>query len=492
MPSKFPRPAVVPETLDARFDRYCFYFTLTPEQLARMHRSFVQELDAGLSMHRDSPNRWLPDRCSLMCLDTCVNVLPTGKEQGVFYAVDFGGTNVRAVRIELHGGGEAVKRQVKTNIRNVERAKHLPKGLLDKHATATMLFDAIAMEVKQLMEKEGDLGLEALDLGFTFSFAIDQKRLDRAIATGWTKGFETGTATKDPVIGRDVCTLLDVACERNGVPAKVAAALNDTTGTLLSAAYEKPRNLPPCMIGVILGTGVNGCYYQPGAEEWGYQGCLLNTELGGYNKDLPWNVIDIEVDFASTNRGRQALEKMMAGMYIAELCRRVVIKVFQSEAPKRAWTHETMPGECCAAIMNDETPDLAETREILHDLWDWTPPKDYVQKVQQLFTKVFDRSAALASVVIAGMARQTGRLQPALGGVTVGVDGSLYTRNEKYRKMLVHHFNALLGEDTASLIHFLIADDGSGKGAAILAACVDFQRQRSTVSERGGGGGRRP
>lgn len=64
---------------------------------------------------------------------------------------------------------------------------------------------------------------------------------------------------------------------------------------MLSAAYERPRSLPPCAVGIILGTGLNGCYFQPNAEEWGYQGNVINTELGGLDKDLPWNIIDIEV-----------------------------------------------------------------------------------------------------------------------------------------------------------------------------------------------------
>ncbi len=35
--------------------------------------------------------------------ETCVAQGPSGEEKGVFYAVDFGGTNLRAVRCELDG-----------------------------------------------------------------------------------------------------------------------------------------------------------------------------------------------------------------------------------------------------------------------------------------------------------------------------------------------------------------------------------------------------
>lgn len=131
-----------------------------------------------------------------------------------------------------------------------------------------------------------------------------------------------------------------------------------------------------------------------------------------------------------------------------------------------------MPGGCCGAIMDDVTHDLTETKQILKTMWHWSPPQEYVEMVKALFTTVFDRSAALAAVVIAAMAKSTGKLQPAMGGLTVGVDGSLYTQNEMYRRMICKHLNTVLGEDTATLIHFAIADDGSGKGAAILAGAL--------------------
>lgn len=63
--------------------RYLSYFTMQPEQLNRMYNSCLMELQRGLEMHRDSPGHWRPETCSLMFLDTCVDVVPTGKENGV-------------------------------------------------------------------------------------------------------------------------------------------------------------------------------------------------------------------------------------------------------------------------------------------------------------------------------------------------------------------------------------------------------------------------
>lgn len=70
------------------------------------------------------------------------------------YAVDFGGTNLRAVRVALDGRGGCTRTQHRVNIRSVESSSMFPKGLLDKRATATLLFDTIALAVKQLMENQ--------------------------------------------------------------------------------------------------------------------------------------------------------------------------------------------------------------------------------------------------------------------------------------------------------------------------------------------------
>lgn len=70
--------------------------------------------------------------------------------------------------------------------------------------------------------------VKPIPIGFTFSYAVDQKCLNSAILLKWSKGFETGAATEDPVIGCDVCCLLAVALNRAKIPAKVVAVLNDT------------------------------------------------------------------------------------------------------------------------------------------------------------------------------------------------------------------------------------------------------------------------
>lgn len=89
---------------------------------------------------------------------------------------------------------------------------------------------------------------------------------------------------------------MNAGFERRGIPLDVTAVLNDTVGTLLAGCYEMNRaNHPPCLIGLILGTGVNACYYEKEASDYGYHGKVINIECGNFNRELPSTNVDLEV-----------------------------------------------------------------------------------------------------------------------------------------------------------------------------------------------------
>lgn len=455
-----------------RADHYMGLFRPSQSQLRRCLRGFMAELQCGLEMHAKDPNSFRPAECSMMMLDSCVDFVPTGRERGIFYAIDFGGTNLRAIRCSLDGEGHAALTTLAHNLRSSNTSTALPRGLLDRRATATMLFDEIAQTVEKLVQQEGDKGKEELGIGFTFSFGMIQKTINCGILTEWTKDFETGIDTNDPVIGQDVCALLDSAFQRRRVKAKTTAVLNDTVGAMLAGFYSKTPDMPPCTVGIILGTGVNGAYVQRDAKAYGYQGVVINTELGGYDKDLPRTDIDFEIDYNSRAGGRQIFEKMVSGMYIPELTRLMILRVFQNEAPQMAWVQNSFTGEACGAILND-SGSLKRTATSLEQLWSWkVTDMDILRLIQRLVIAVFRRSAAIAAVAIAGMAMATGRLQPAMGGVTVGIDGTLYVKNAVYQAMTREYLEVILDKESAKLIHCTIAEDGSAKGAAILAGTI--------------------
>ena len=115
------------------------------------------------------------------------------------------------------------------------------------------LFDYI-VDCLASFTKEQGIDKEVLPLGFTFSFPCKQKGLASGELIVWTKGF-----TASGVVGNDIVTLLENAIrKRDDIKVDITALLNDTTGCLMSCAWQHPE----CKIGLIIGTGTNACYIE--------------------------------------------------------------------------------------------------------------------------------------------------------------------------------------------------------------------------------------
>eukprot|EP00922_Rhytidocystis_sp_ex-Travisia-forbesii_P048470 GHVS01072201.1.p1 GENE.GHVS01072201.1~~GHVS01072201.1.p1 ORF type:complete len:531 (+),score=107.33 GHVS01072201.1:172-1764(+) len=402
-----------PERQEQLIDKYSKQLTASPAALRDVCSSFINELEKGLVAHRSHPQEWIPSECSFKMLDSCVAILPTGNETGIYYALDFGGTNFRAVRVALCGAGDVKCTQSKFSLKYEGPSGH-EKGLLDGRASASQLFDHFATRVRTVMEQAKDLEkaktTKPLGVGFTFSFPCCQTALDSATLVEWTKGFETGRETDDPVEGKDVGALMSEAFKRNDVPASLSAIANDTVGTLLSCAYQKPADTPPCLVGVILGTGMNGCYVEPNYKDFGYVGQIINIECGNFNRDLPLTEVDVQLDWETSNRGRQLFEKLCSGAYLGELIRHSFLRVFRNRAPPKAWTTETFASEDAALILNDSTEDLKLSFDRMLAKWDISMTPQDLHDLQQLCVVVFDRSASLAAAAICAMCQKTGRL----------------------------------------------------------------------------------
>ena len=122
-----------------------------------------------------------PDESSLRMLKSYVG-LPTGEETGEYLALDFGGTNVRVLRIRLDGHGKfEVLKKVAKPLRVDGVYDFVGEG-----STAEEQFDFIAELVDEAIE--GDHETKYL-LGHTFSFPSEQTDLYNAKLIIWTKEF---------------------------------------------------------------------------------------------------------------------------------------------------------------------------------------------------------------------------------------------------------------------------------------------------------------
>ncbi|KAF0907010.1 hypothetical protein E2562_014631 [Oryza meyeriana var. granulata] len=272
----------------------------------------------------------------LKMIPSHVYSLPTGNETGLFYALDLGGTNFRVLRVQL-GGKD--KRIIDTEFEQVS----IPNEIM--HGTTEDLFDFIASGLLRFVATESDKfhlpqGRKR-EIGFTFSFPVNQTSIDSGILIKWTKGFAvSGTA------GKDVVACLNAAMERQGLDMRVSALVNDTVGALAGAHYWDDDIMV----------------------------AIINTEWGAFSDGLPLTEFDGEMDDESINPGEQIFEKTISGMYLGEIVRRVLVKMaevsdlFRHSFPKKLAEPFVLRTPHLCAMQQDNSDNLGEVESILSDI----------------------------------------------------------------------------------------------------------------------------
>lgn len=439
----------------------------TPTALLRsIADALVAEMERGLrgDIH-----------AQLKMLISYVDNLPSGDEHGLFYALDLGGTNFRVLRVQL-GGKE--KRVVKQQYEEVSIPPHLMVG------TSMELFDFIAAALAQFVDTEGDEfhlpeGRQR-ELGFTFSFPVNQLSISSGTLIKWTKGFSV-----NGTVGEDVVSELSKAMERQGLDMKVSALVNDTVGTLAGGRYMDND----VVAAVILGTGTNAAYVEHANAIPKWTGLLpksgnmvINTEWGAFKSDkLPLSEFDKAMDFESLNPGEQIFEKLISGLYLGEIVRRILLKLahdaalFGDVVPPKLEQPFVLRTPDMSAMHHDASHDLKVLGTKLKDIVGVADTSLEVRYItRHICDIVAERGARLAAAGIYGILKKLGRDKAPTDGTmprtVIALDGGLYEHYKKFSSCLEATLADLLGEEASSSLVAKLANDGSGIGAALLAA----------------------
>ncbi|NXI59359.1 HXK2 protein, partial [Chloroceryle aenea] len=456
---------------------------LAPLRLSRANLERVQalmrrEMELGLGQETNA-------NASVRMLPTYVRGTPDGTEQGKFLALDLGGTNFRVLVVHVTDDGIHMASEIYV----------IPTTIMQ--GTGEALFDHIIDCIMDFQLKQA-LREQVLPLGFTFSFPCQQLGLDKAVLLSWTKGFSASGC-----VGQDVVQLLREAAQRrqhSGL--KVVAVVNDTVGTMMACGHDDPK----CEIGLIVGTGTNACYMEEmqnvGTVE-GEQGRMcINMEWGAFGDngclDDFFTDFDRLVDEKSINVGKQRFEKLISGMYLGEIVRHILLalvekqllfrgkpcpklqtkNIFQTKflstielvMPPPAHGTGTVMGMVVLMVLlvwHSDGLGLQQVQTILRDLELQATFEDSVL-VQEVCQTVSLRAAQLCA---AGLAAVVEKMRENRGlaqlSVTVGVDGTLYKMHPHFAQQLQQTLRDLAPNCTVT---FLLSEDGSGKGAALVAA----------------------
>ncbi|XP_045456429.1 hexokinase HKDC1-like [Melitaea cinxia] len=412
---------------------------------------FTREIENGL---RERPS-------SLQMENTYIPELPNGTEEGVFLALDLGGTNFRVLLLELRGG-QLVKEDVKQY--------HISDAL--RVGPGEDLFNFLADCVLDFLQSEG-MENDELSLGFTFSFPMKQHSISSGELTTWTKSFKCSGMR-----GVDVAALLQRCLRARGLRVTVQVLLNDTTGTLVAGALADPD----VKIGVILGTGSNGCYMERAARvlwegsaehtgdvcvdvEWGAfgdNGCLafLRTEF------------DKEVDDNSLLATSFTFEKYIGGKYLGELLGAALRGLARDGLFPAPPARGALQSAHLSHFEEDNVSGTwARTADTLRAACGVPVSRSDALVAQHVARVISNRAAQLVSVCIATLLRRMSRPHTA-----VAVDGSVFKRHPRIRALMDKYIALLAPHHKFTLKG---AEDGSGKGSALTAAIAARLAARS-------------
>ncbi|TKY64439.1 Hexokinase-1 protein [Spatholobus suberectus] len=423
------------------------------------------EMHAGLASESGS---------KLKMLITYVDNLPTGSEEGLYYALDLGGTNFRVLRVQLGGKDGGIINQEFTEV-------SIPSNLMV--GTSEVLFDYIAAELGKFVAQENqDFQVppgSKRELGFTFSFPVMQTSIASGNLIRWTKGFNI-----DDTVGQDVVAELTKAIERQGLDMRVTALVNDTVGTLAGGRYTNSN----VIAAVILGTGTNAAYVERAQAIPKWHGPLsnsgemvINMEWGNFQSShLPLTQYDYALDAESLNPGEQIFEKIISGMYLGEIVRRVLCKMaeeacfFGDNVPPKLKVPFILRTPDMSAMHHDSSVDLNVVRSKLKNILEISDTSLEVRKVVvEICNIVATRGARLSAAGILGILKKLGKDTISDGDGqknVIAMDGGLYEHYTEYSKCLENTLNELIGEDVSENIIIEHSNDGSGIGAALLAA----------------------
>lgn len=350
---------------------------------------------------------------------------------------------------------------------------------------------------------------DVLNMGFTFSFPVEQTAIAKGTLIKWTKGFNCPDAP-----GKDVVELLQTALDRKHIKVKVNALVNDTVGALLAHSYHSGG----AFIGAIYGTGTNGAYVANVEEvkklHFGEKGSgahanrpkkmLINTEWGGFDDDAqsrpsgtgltvtPW---DNYVDRTSIRPRHHAFEKMISGMYLGEVARAIMVSLIDRLLLFSGWSSPAMDTQygfdtaLISAIQGDkaEASDAASaTRKALVGTMgikqEHVSDVD-VETVRTVCDLVALRAARLSAVPIAATIQHTKQAEEVgpQGDIKVGVDGSVVEYLPGFQDRMKAALVEMLGEKTGEKVVFGLAKDGSGVGAALCALQAVKQEREGHV-----------
>ncbi len=360
--------------------------------------------------------------------------IPMGEPVAV---IDAGGTNFRCGLVTFEDQGY--------------RAEELRKWKMPgigAPATWEEFMDFAADAILPLMDRTDKIG-------FCFSYSADitpemdgkVHRIDKEVVI---------TGCEGQLVGASLLRAL----ERRGVTGKKIVILNDTVAVLLGGlAAMGPQ--AGCMAGQVSGTGTNTCCSLPERRigklgRDGERRMIVNLESGMYD-GLPRGDFDRALDAESNNPGLKHFEKLTAGVYLGELCR----KMLRAAAEEELLCPESAEKALTLGWIDSAVVDAWAMGERLDEI---AVGEEDAAFVQTICTALFERSARCMCVNLAAILLLSGE-----DSLQVCAEGSLVQKGRVYRPMLEALIQGEIREKLGRPVRFVIGNESTLPGSAAAA-----------------------
>lgn len=257
---------------------------------------------------------------------------------------------------------------------------------------------------------------------------------------------------------------------------RLIALVNDTTGALVASHYNDSETI----IGAIFGTGCNAAYMEDVGSIPKLSGLpedtpmAINCEYGAFDnghKVLPRTKYDEQIDAESPRPGEQTFEKMSAGLYLGEIYRLILLDLheqgvlFSGQNMSKLRESYTLDTAVLSALENDDSPSQQETTKHFEE-FGISPAKDELETLRHLAEVVTVRGARLCATGVASICRKKG-IQKG----HIAADGSVANKHPHFKQRWSEALGEILDwEKGQAPIVMTSAEDGSGVGAAVIAA----------------------
>lgn len=404
---------------------------------------------------------------SIAMLPSFVPALPDGKEEGKYIAIDLSGKNLRIMLLTLKGAGQQPE--------HINHNYIVPVSVMK--GTGDQLFTFIVNCLMKFL-KELDLLNASLPVGFVFSYPCELLSIRSARLLWWTKGFDI----KD-CLQKDVVKLLEEALELNMLTnVKIKAVMNDTVGQLAAAAYKYGQS---CIAGIVIGYGCNASYledtagikkFSSTATGYKFDKMVVVTEWEEFGEkgelDIILTKFDREIDEASVHKGRQMIDKVTGALYLGELARRILAQfavdgyLFNGRICKKLDEVDSFPTKYISEILGDEEGSSKVCRRICDELDAPSHCTNDYEIIHEVCHAVSQRSASIVASAIAALLRHINQ-----SDIKVGVGGALIQFHPTYHSLLEKKLCDLAPKNIKW--ELVAADEGSAKGAAMIAAVAE-------------------